>query len=111
MVDHTRSPRAVPATLLLEERALLAMNAVAGLVDPDWGYPFFSANLAARPAYLQHGDWDYGSTHGRLTDASVLARRMTGCTDFLEAEHKYKDGLVALFGEDGLSYRRHNPNA
>jgi hypothetical protein len=99
----------IPATLLLEERARFAMNAVAGLADPHWDTPFFSADLAAHPAVLRHGDWDYGSSHGRLTDASVLARHMTGVEDFAAAEARYKAGLICGLAPDGLAYRRRNP--
>lgn len=99
----------MPDTLLLEERAALAMNAVGGLRDPDSPYPFFSANLASKPARMQHGDWDYGSSHGRLTDASVLARQMTGRDDWLEVESHYRAGLLDLLEPDGLSYRRAHP--
>lgn len=96
----------VPATLLLEERSAMALNAVAGLADPTSDRPFFTADLACRPAWLRHGDWDYGSSHGRLVDACVLGRRMSGCSEYLEAEKGYKEGLLRWFGEDGLSYRR-----
>jgi hypothetical protein len=100
----------IPDTLLLEERAALAMNAVAGLADPDLdGIPFFSANLLDRPASLRHGDWDYGSSHGRLTDASVLARHMTGRDDWTESERRYRTGLLSFLAPDGLSYRRSHP--
>ncbi|RKN44945.1 beta-L-arabinofuranosidase domain-containing protein [Streptomyces hoynatensis] len=101
---------AIPGTLLLEERAELAMNAVTGLADPDLGHiPFFSADLLAEPASLIHGDYDYGSSHGRLTDACVLARQMTGASWWRETEERYKSTLLGLLGEDGLSYRRTHP--
>ncbi|HTW97811.1 MAG TPA: hypothetical protein VMD59_03485, partial [Acidimicrobiales bacterium] len=79
------------------------------LVDPGWETPFFSANLMADPAYLRHGDWDYGSSHGRLGDACVLARHMSGVSDYLEVERRFQHQLLTFFGEDGLSYRRVNP--
>jgi hypothetical protein len=78
-------------------------------MDPTWDTPFFSANLAARPAYLRHGDWDYGSSHGRLTDALLLARHMSGDDSYVEVERLLKERLVSFFAEDGLSYRRRNP--
>ncbi|WP_372351224.1 hypothetical protein [Streptomyces sp. KL116D] len=100
----------IPATLLLEERAELAMNAVVNLADPDLdGLPFFSADLLADPAELRHGDWDYGSSHGRLTDACVLARRMTGAAWWAPAEKAYKKTLLDLLGPDGLTWRRTHP--
>ncbi|WP_326794160.1 glycoside hydrolase family 127 protein [Streptomyces sp. NBC_01808] len=100
----------IPATLLLEERAEQAMNAVTGLADPDLGHiPFFSADLLAEPAVLRHGDWDYGSSHGRLTDACVLARHMTGASWWRETEERYKSTLLGLLADDGLTYRRTHP--
>jgi hypothetical protein len=101
----------IPATLLLEERAALAMNAVTGLADEDLdGIPFFSANLLARPARLDHGDWDYGSSHGRLTDATLLARQMTGGDPRWDAvAERYRQTLFDLLGDDGLTYRRAHP--
>ncbi|MDW6065904.1 hypothetical protein SAZ11_59165 [Streptomyces sp. FXJ1.4098] len=100
----------IPATLLLEERAELAMNAVVNLADPDLGgIPFFSADLRCDPAVLLHGDWDYGSSHGRLTDACVLARRMTGVSWWSDTESRYKATLLDLLAEDGLTYRRRHP--
>ncbi len=100
----------IPATLLLEERAEQAMNAVTGLADSDLdGIPFFSADLLAEPASLHHGDYDYGSSHGRLTDACLLARQMSGESWWRETEERYKSTLLALLAEDGLSYRRTHP--
>ncbi|GAA1550778.1 hypothetical protein GCM10009789_00680 [Kribbella sancticallisti] len=104
----------IPATLLLEERAARAMNAVVGLADDEQdGIPFFSANLLARPAQLEHGDWDYGSSHGRLTDAILLARQMTGGKDWEPGWNatadRYRKTLLALLGADGLTYRREHP--
>ncbi|MGH3490595.1 MAG: hypothetical protein ACRDP8_22125 [Actinopolymorphaceae bacterium] len=100
----------IPATLLLEERAELAMNAVVGLADVDHGHvPYFSANLLAKPAYLRYGDWAYGSTHGRLVDAAVLAGHVTGKDWWAETEEHYKKGLLSFFGADGLSYRQPHP--
>ena len=109
----------IPATLLLEERAALAMNAVTGLADDDLdGIPFFSANLLARPARLDHGDWDYGSSHGRLTDAILLTRQMTGGKDgdgkdwdphWDQIADRYRQTLFDLLHADGLTYRREHP--
>lgn len=102
---------AIPDTLLLEERAAHALNAIIGIADEDYGgIPFFSANLMESPAYMQHGDWDFGSSHGRLVDALLLARHMTGIQDGLEVEERYKSNLLSFFKEDGLSYRQVNPN-
>ncbi|GAA3534543.1 hypothetical protein GCM10022419_012490 [Nonomuraea rosea] len=100
----------IPDTVLLEERAELAMNAVAGLPDDDMGgIPYFSADLLARPAVLRHGDWDWGSSHGRLLDACLLARHMTGKNTWREVERGFRTRLTGFFGADGLSYRLARP--
>lgn len=99
--------RTAPDTLNLESRALAAMNAIVGVADEDMGYiPYFSGFLTSDPAWMSHGNWDLGSSHGRLVDALVLARSMTG-TDFgKETERHYRDNLLSFFHEDGLSYRK-----
>lgn len=96
-----------PDTLNLEDRALAAMNAIVGVADEDYGFiPYFSGFLTSDPAWMSHGNWDLGSSHGRLVDALVLARSMTG-TDFgLETEQHYRDNLLSFFHRDGLSYRK-----
>lgn len=103
--------RLIPDTLMLEERAGHALNAMAGMSDPDFhGYPFFAANLMSSPANMTHGDWDFGSSHGRMIDGMILARHMSGETLGEDIEAKYRENLLSFFKEDGLSYRQHNPN-
>lgn len=103
--------RLIPDTLMLEERAGHALNAMVGMADREFGFvPFFSANLMTKPAYMTHGDWDYGSTHGRMIDGMVLARHMSGETFGQDVEERYRENLLSFFKEDGLSYRQINPN-
>lgn len=104
------SKHLIPDTLMLEERALHAINAIVGIADHDHdGIPFFAADLMQEPACMTHGDWDYGSSHGRMIDALVLARHMTGSTEGKETEEKYRANLMSFFKEDGLSYRQVSP--
>ncbi|WP_199614064.1 glycoside hydrolase family protein [Paenibacillus alkalitolerans] len=103
--------RLVPDTLLLEERAGFALNAMIGFADTEFGgIPFFAGNLMEKPAFLTHGDWDYGSSHGRLVDAMCLARHMSGLEDGRDVEEQYRKNLLSFFKEDGLSYRQRNPH-
>lgn len=103
--------RLIPDTLMLEERAGHALNAMVGMADRDFDFiPFFSANLMTKPAFMTHGDWDYGSTHGRMVDGMVLARHMSGETFGEDVEARYRENLLSFFKEDGLSYRQKNPN-
>ncbi|WP_311439558.1 beta-L-arabinofuranosidase domain-containing protein [Mesobacillus foraminis] len=100
----------VPDTLLLEERARQVLNCIIGMADEDLnGIPFFNADFVSSPPHMTHGDWDFGSSHGRLIDAVTLARHMTGETFGGDVEQQYKANLLSFFKEDGLSYRRLNP--
>ena len=96
-----------PCTLNLEERAEAALNALIGVADTDYNYvPFFSGFLTSKPAWMSHGNWDYGSSHGRLVDAIVCARAMTGSDFGKETEEHYRKNLLTYFHSDGLSYRK-----
>ncbi|MGG4032934.1 hypothetical protein ABEV74_04370 [Paenibacillus cisolokensis] len=102
--------RQIPDTLLLEERAAHALNAMVGMEDEDHGgIPFFNADLNHKPAFMTHGDWDYGSSHGRMVDSMILARLMTGSDYGVETERRYRDNLLSFFKADGMSYRGRNP--
>lgn len=106
MKDHIKEILA-PDTLNLEGRALAAMNAIVGVADEDYGYiPYFSGFLTSDPAWMSHGNWDLGSSHGRLVDAMIVARTMTGTHFGEETEQHYRDNLLSFFHEDGLSYRQ-----
>ena len=99
----------VPDTLTLEDRAAYSLNAMIGVADEEHDYiPFFSGFFQSDPAWMSHGNWDYGSSHGRLTDAVILARRMTGSSYGEEVEEHYHQNLLSFFKEDGLNYRRNN---
>ncbi|QHQ61017.1 hypothetical protein Ana3638_09755 [Anaerocolumna sedimenticola] len=99
----------VPDTLDLAGRAGIALNAMIGVADEDKGYiPFFSGFFASDPAWMSHGNWDYGSSHGRLVDSMTLVRAMTGTEEGREIENHYKENLLSFFRKDGLSYRYNN---
>lgn len=97
----------LPDTLTLEERADIALNALIGVADEDYEYiPFFNGNFKAKPAYMTHGNWDFGSSHGRLIDAIILTRLMTENQMGKDVEEHYRQNLMSFFRNDGLSYRR-----
>ena len=108
MCENIRPVR-VPDTLTLEENAELALNALIGVADEDYDHiPFFNGNFLEKPASMQHGNWDYGSSHGRLIDALILARRMTGSKVGEAVEHAYRRNLLTFIGAKGLTYRRNS---
>lgn len=97
----------MPDTLNLEERAEIALNAMINVADEDYEYiPFFSGFFQSDPAWMSHGNWDYGSSHGRLVDCVLLARRMTGSDYGEDIEKHYRKNLLKFFHTDGLNYRR-----
>jgi len=99
-----------PDTLVLEERAKIALNALCGCVDEKHDYiPYMAVNLLANPALMTHSPWDYGSSTGRLVDAIALARVMCDIDEPLEVERRLRKNLLSFFKEDGLSYRRPSP--
>lgn len=102
--------RRMPDTLNLAERARLAFHAMLGVADEDYeGIPFFSGFLQSddqHPAWMSHGNWDFGSSHGRLVDAISLVREMTGETEGDQIEAKYRSNLLSFIRPDGLAYRR-----
>lgn len=104
-----KTNKITPDTLNLADRAGIALNAMMGVADEDKGYiPYFSGFFASDPAWMGHGNWDYGSSHGRLVDSMTLVRAMTGTEEGREIENHYKENLLSFFKEDGLSYRRNN---
>ncbi|MBW7453283.1 hypothetical protein ACFOLF_08195 [Paenibacillus sepulcri] len=101
----------IPDTLMLEDRAAHAINAMVGMADKEYGYiPFFNADLLHKPAFMTHGTWDYGSSHGRMIDGLILARHMSGETYGADVEEHYRANLLSFFKEDGMSYRQENPH-
>lgn len=109
MADYVE--KIMPDTLNLAVRAELALNAMLGVADEDLdGIPFFSGFLQSdeeNPAWMSHGNWDYGSSHGRLTDSIALVRAMTGTTEGEHIEERYRKNLLSFIKPDGLAYR-HN---
>ncbi|MDD2375008.1 MAG: hypothetical protein PHQ55_07890 [Eubacteriales bacterium] len=103
---ENKNLNAIPDTLNLADRAYISLNAMIGVADEDKNYiPFFSGYFASEPAWMSHGNWDYGSSHGRLIDSMALVRAMTGTEDGLFIEGKYKENFLSFFHENGLSYR------
>ncbi|MCL2035244.1 MAG: glycoside hydrolase family 127 protein [Oscillospiraceae bacterium] len=104
--------RQMPDTLDLAQRAKLAFNAMLNVADDDCGgIPFFSGFLQSdeeNPAWMSHGNWDYGSSHGRLVDTIALVRSMTGTSEGEEVEERYRRNLLSFIHENGLAYRRNS---
>lgn len=106
MADTIPGDGHVPDTLILEERAHAALNALTGCIDEAAdGRPYMNANLKSNPATLAHSSWDYGSSVGRLVSSIALAREMTGADDGRDVESMLRTRLLDMFEDDGLNYR------
>lgn len=95
----------IPDTLNLADRAHLVLNAMIGVADEDKDYiPFIKGYFASDPVWMNHINWDYGSSHSRLIDSMTLVRAMTGAKEGSEIEKYYKKNFLTFFQEDGLNY-------
>lgn len=95
-----------PDTLVLEDRARLALNALTRYIDADADdRPYMNADLADQPASLSHSGWDFGSSVGRLVSSITLARAITGSEQGTDVEARLKRRLLGMFDDDGLNYR------
>jgi hypothetical protein len=60
--------RLIPDTLNLADRALIALNAMLNVADEDYeasrSSAVFLQSDAEHPAWMSHGNWDFGSSHG-----------------------------------------------
>ncbi|MFB6137779.1 MAG: hypothetical protein ABEJ42_05485 [Halobacteriaceae archaeon] len=104
MATHAET---VPDTLVLEDHARAALNALTRYVDePADDRPYMTASLDRDPATLSHSGWDFGSSVGRLVSSITLAREMTGDRETgADVEERLRERLLDMFADDGLNYR------
>jgi len=95
-----------PRTLTLEHLVPLSADALTHLMDERrGGLPYFRVRLDAKPPEATHEWPDWGDMTARFAEALMMARLMTGCDRWLQAERQLIELLLSFFGEDGLSYR------
>src|SRR2546427_826379 len=82
----------VPDTLDLAERGKVAVNALTRFLDPDHNYmPYSHARFNVRPPYLDHIG-DGVDNWGKVTEALIEMRLMSGSTQNLDVDKKTLEG-------------------
>ena len=94
----------VPDTLDLAERAVLAINALTRVVDPERDYElYFVAEFAEDPPKLYH-DWCGIFNTGKFLEALPLMRIMSGSDYNVEVDARIMESYFHGAGSDGLYY-------
>ena len=108
MVD-LEGTAARPDTLNLEDVVQRALQHMANVPDRSQGYvPYFNFRIRPDPPTMQHSQWNYNA-QGRLVDAFILARQMTGSSQFGDIEERMRTNLLKGFSEDiHLFFRDHS---
>lgn len=101
-----------PDTLNLEGHASLALNFLTRNLDsPRSSFPYrpsLYGRLDYEPPRSYHHFEDHQDMAGRMLDAIILARQMTGSTLNAEVDEKLESMLLSYIWEDGLY---HSPKA
>ncbi len=103
-VAGTRYHRLVPDTLDLAERGKLALQAMTSLVEPKFDYEFyFISDFSKNPPFMRMTP-DSINCQYKYQEATALLRRLTGSTENLEVDQRWKETSLQRIGEDGLPY-------
>lgn len=100
------SPAAtVPDTLDLAQRAELALNALTGALDPEYGYElYFRVYFCRRPAMMHHEATGLPTNNPKFAEAQVMMRVMSGSEANLDVQHAMLRSMLRNLHEDGLYY-------
>lgn len=91
----------VPDTLDLTERAELALNGMAGIIDPQMHYNmFFEIVYANKIPYMRHYSADV-TCDPKFGEALPMMRTICGSTRFIEIEEEQRKELLSRI-QDGL---------
>ncbi|MBM3123080.1 MAG: hypothetical protein FJZ97_12990, partial [Chloroflexi bacterium] len=92
----------IPATLDLADRARLAINGMTEPTDPEADYRvYWKAQFRGSPPFMYHDVSDTGITIKFLESAPRM-RLMSGSTQNLHVEARWKEALLRMIGPDGL---------
>ena len=100
--DRYNTP--VPDTLDLQERARLALHAIAESTDPLADYePYYVVFFRTNPPLMIHCSWQ-GATVAKFMEAATLMRIVSGSEQNLHVDHKWTEVALRSQGPDGLIY-------
>jgi len=95
----------MPETLDLSDRAAIALNALAGTLDPENKYEiYFTATFVANPPYMSHETTGLPTNNPKYAESFPMMRVMSGSDRFLDVEKGMMDAMLSLLAEDGLYY-------
>ena len=110
-VPGQRYPAEVPDTLDLADRAALAINGIAGAIDPDLDHQmWFLVHYARNPATMHHHAAD-ATCDALLAPTLPLLRLMSGSTAHLNTEVGLMERVLRdTSPDDGLYYNVFHPD-
>ncbi len=95
----------VPDTLDLAYRAGIAINGLAGTLDPESDYEiFFKITFAANPPFMFHDTTGLPTNNPKYAESFPMMRVMSGSDQFLDTEQGMMKMITSLIAEDGLFY-------
>jgi len=103
-VSGQRYEAMVPDTLDLADRAALAINGMAGTIDPDNDYlMWFGINWHTNPPYMRHAGVADLECTPKFYDAMTLLRQACGSQEHLDIERGMETAMMGwLNKDDGL---------
>ncbi|MFB3923265.1 MAG: hypothetical protein ACE145_16205 [Terriglobia bacterium] len=94
-----------PQTLELSDRAEIALNALAGTLDPENKYEmYFGATFVANPPYMFHETTGLPTNNPKYAESFPMMRVMSGSDRFRDVEKGMMDAMLSLIAKDGLYY-------
>jgi hypothetical protein len=95
----------VPDTLDLARRAELALNALTGALDPEYGYElYFQVRFCQNPAMMFHEGSGLPTNNPKFAEAQPMMRVMSGSDHNLDIQHAMLQSMLRNIHEDGLYY-------
>ncbi len=95
----------VPDTLDLPQRAELALHALTGALDPEYGYElFFQVRFCQNPAMMFHEGSGLPTNNPKFAEAQAMMRIMSGSDYGLDIQHAMLQSMLRNIHEDGLYY-------
>jgi hypothetical protein len=93
----------VPDTLDLAQRAELALNALTGALDPEYGYElYFMVRFCRNPAVMFHEGSGLPTNNPKFAEAQAMMRVMSGSDLNLDIQHAMMQSMLRNIREDGL---------
>ncbi len=97
----------IPNTLDLAERARIALNGLAGSLDPEGIHEmYFIMGLGCRPPFMYKDTTGWPTNNPKFAESFPMMRLMSGSDDRLELEADMMRVMRESIAEDGLYYAK-----